>query len=470
MKYRLQPTVVIAYALLAGVAFLATKSFDWLIPLTRYSHLLILFLGMIAFGMLQWQGIQIQHPTFSIQASKIKQLIQLVFTQGVLLFFSLLFFGFLEQQTQQSPMLFGLESHYFIRELQANSWSLGWLPWAVMSVLGVGLSYIAYCLNRKPFFSRAMMWENQPNKLRFFLHELIMSVQYIIVLLPLILSTVFLLLWLLNTVNQIFGWGSIFATPHRTLFICSLVLIVFRKSILRLIDWMQKSRFSVGSFVLTYIVVFAFFFLWLYGSVEIFYSKEIKDIEGKIPMVQNEIIASVLNTKSYLLLLGWWAVWTPWLASVVARCSLGHSVIAALAQSLLVPTLFFGYVLERLDIQHFYGYFEPMGMQLFCVTLGLVGLWWVWSKTYTLGDVYRGVMESTRTLSKRSLSKWLMLATNWFMCYCFGTLLLGWLVTQLIVTVGLLGFLLVSVIFVGGLVVLLGNSSDAKTYNYPDVL
>lgn len=469
MKYRLQPTALIAYALLAGVAFLATKSFDWLVPLTRYSHLFILFLGVIAFALLHWQGVRIQHPKYSVQASKAKQLSQLVVTQAALLFFSLLFFRFLEQQTQDSPMLFGLESQYFIQELQANPWTLGWLPWAVVSVLGVGLSYIAYCLNRKPFFSRAMMWENQPNKLRFFLHELIMSVQYIVVLLPLILTTVFLLLWLVNTVNQALGWGSIFTTPHRTLFISSLVLIVFRKSILRLIDWMQKTRFSVGSFVLTYIVVFAFFFLWLYGSVEIFYSEEIKEIEGKIPMVQNEIIATVLKTKSYLLMLGWWAVWTPWLASVVARCSLGYSVLTALGQSLFVPTLFFGYILERLDPQRFYEYFEPVGMQLLCVVFGLVSLWWIWSKTYTLGDVYRGVMESTRTLSKRSLSKWLMLATNWFMCYCFGTLLLGWLVTQLIVTVGLLGFLLVSVIFVGGLVVLLGNSSDVKTYNYPDV-
>jgi hypothetical protein len=238
-----------------------------------------------------------------------------------------------------------------------------------------------------------------------------------------------------------FEWDSLFSRPLRTTLICSILILFFRKSNKKLVEWMKENRISVGKTLLIYCIVFGISLLWLHVfSIWFFsgYELEIKTEQIKSPLAGFFSNESLKNRIS-LLIWGWWIIWIPWMSSVVARASVGFSVIRAWFQASLFPLLFFIALLPKLLPAHWVSIanaFQSSLIRLGTVLIIFMFMGIAWGKLYDRGDVSRGMMLPIGRLSRRSLTEWMSLVITWLICYIPGWFILGWLLMQLMVTLG----------------------------------
>ncbi len=231
---------------------------------------------------------------------------------------------------------------------------------------------------------------------------------------------------------------------------------------------MTQQNISVGQVLLIYILSFGLFLLFLHGSSDwLTLPIEVPAAFSKKSYFAGVFSEQSLQIRIQYLIWGWWAIWIPWMASWIARSAIGFSILRALIQALILPTILFGFGLQMMDKAKWvviYQWLQIPTIQLL-VTLGL--FLWVWalgSETRTIGDVLRGAMLPLGRISKRPLTRWMTVLMLWITCYVSGSFILGWLFTQFIVTVGGLFMIGVVLILIVRWVVSLYRSWVLKKY------
>lgn len=377
----------------------------------------------------------VQKPYF-----KTKQISGLWLGQIALIFISLFLFQFLETQTQINTRLSFVETGYMVGTLQQHPFSLGLMPFVIYSVLGLGLGYFSVCLGSRPFLARAFSLQQEgkkSSKVFLFWQNFLSNVIEVVIFMPFVFVSSFALFWLCETVNTYFGLGSLFSVPLRTLFILGLMIFVFQRINKQLIPWMTQHRISVGQLLIIYVLTFAFFVSWLHGSSDwLTLAIQIPSSEGEKSYFAGVFTEKSLQVRIQYLIWGWWSIWIPWMASLVARSSIGFSILRALIQALLLPVIIFGWGMHYM--------LQLPSIQILGLLVVFLSMWMMWSKMRTMGDVLNGAMLSIGRISTRPLTRWMTVLMFWLTCYIPGWFMLGWLPMQFIVT--LAGLFMMSVV------------------------
>lgn len=466
---RLLSTASLSNVMFAVGLFLAYQLHNYVMRELVYIASVIVFLGGICVLRANARVGILSNPELQIFTHKTKQFITLVLWQVGLLFCTVCYFSFIENQTQVHPRFVEVASGQFVKTLQVNFYGLGILPWAIFSIVGVGIAYVSVYLKQKPNPARILIMNAKKNKSKLFLHNAVMTIFNLCAIFPAVVFSGFVLVWLGEWINHCFGWESFFSVPERTLLICGLILILLRKSNIKLIEWMQSHRVSVGAVLFAYMTVFLFFLLWLHVSAE-FLSESMKKVAPVFELQRsknNQLIEASLDNRMFVFVFGWWLMWMPWMSSVIARASLGHTLLRATIQSLLVPVLVFGVLLPRLTKpmwQQAHEWLQQPNVQLVCVMCALFFLWKIWANVRTMGDLHRGAMVSLRSGSKQCMDKWMAMLLMAFSCYVVGSFSMGWVMTQVLVNAGIIVTFLVSGFFVVAWGIELSRSSAAVKY------
>lgn len=443
----------IPYAILAvgaGLAYFASSS---LIKALWMAGTALTFIGILCCLLSSFvQAKPLISPNLKlVHFSKAKQIILLLAGQSALLLISFLLFYVLEIQTQTNARLHYVESAYFVQTIQKNLFSLGLFPWLLYSVLGIGLIYLSIRYNRAPVLSRAVSWKRK-RKLELFIHNMSAIITDIVVMGPFLFVTSLALIWFCEMVTVLLKLDSLFSTPFRTTFICGAIIVFLRKSNVQLIDWMNRHQSSVAKFLVAYMFAVSFFILWLHGSADWFsFGKEITDPNKVVKSaLAGFFTEEALQTRIQFLIWGWWLTWAPWMASLIARTSIGFSVMQALLLSVVLPFCVFVLVLPKVTSNQWlvlYTWFKLPNVQVLVFMALMFFMVKAWGKMHNLGDVARGAMVPIGRLTKRPLKQWMHHINLGLIVYIPGWMMLGWLPMQFFVGINAIFMLLVVALF-----------------------
>lgn len=361
--------------------------------------------------------------------------------QGVFAIVSLVFFLTVEHISQLNPRLQSLASGQILAVVQEHPFSMGVLPWVLYGIAGVALAYFSVCQGRTPTFAHAIV-PNSEQHPRLFFHNYIFIVIEAVKLGALWFLLTLSIIWLYEGFSTWMGWPSLFKTPMKGVVICALMMIAFRKPHQNCLEWLRKKQVPLGGMLAFYALCFSFIILWGHGVGDILVSGIEETDPNKIyksPLV-NFFLAGTENDRLTFLVWGWWGLWLPWVASTIARLSLGRTVGQALLSAVVFPMVIFWGVSQWVTLEHWV--WLTIELQYASVQLG-IALFLLLSMILFLGhvqsskDILRGGMLSFGKLSGvRPLRQWVNLC---IMCTIFnfpGLFVLGWLPLQLLCTLG----------------------------------
>ncbi len=348
------------------------------------------------------------------------------------------FFYCLEQNTQLNPRLYGLASGTMWGVLKQHALSVGLWPWLLYIVLGLGLAYTTVVFKRRPFLSELCLLSIKNTRTKAILHSLLSIPLDLVKIAWCVVTASFMALWIASMLAELFQVESLFLRPLRLIFMGGLIVFVLRKPSLQLVLWMEKSKVSVATVLSIYLGIFVCCLLWLHATADaISLGSETNQPDVMIKsFIAGSLTAESLKTHVCILMVGWWSLWLPWMASQAAKTALGNSMLGALLKLSLPVLLIFGIGLRTISAEQstILSVFlnQPWVQGLACC---LLCLWLrsIWGGMYNVGDLQRGAMIALRPLSTRALNRWMTVAFAWLSCYLLGYFMLGWRLTQWIV-------------------------------------
>lgn len=445
-------TAVLAIGIFALGAALSAWSFGIIAKSFMYAMLIAGGLGSLT---LLFGGMARERILCSSECSRkqirFRSLLLLTIAQILFIFLSWIFLYTFESQTRITGRLQALEPGHLISLLQAHPWTLGFAPWMLYAVFGVGLSYLSVCFRRSPTLPTVMFKEHIKHPSAFFYYYCQVVVDIVLVM-PFVLLMCLTLIWLLEALNISFDWPSIFQYPWRSFFSFTLIILIFRKSQMKFLDWVTSKRQSLGAILSFYALGIAGLLFWMHSVGSYFtFGTEQSDpnLILKSPLA-GSFSAETLNIRLALLIWGWWGLWMPSMASLIARLSIGLKVYEACLNALLLPAVLFLWILPRYQLEVFKSLFPKslsttMHWLIFSFLLFVILL--MFGKVYTTADIHRGAMpDLSLPLRARLLNKWVSSALFTFVCYMMAIFMLGWVPVQIMGTLGT-GFML-SVFFI----------------------
>jgi len=356
----------------------------------------------------------------------------LIATQLTLLFISAVLFSLLETQTQLNPRLQWFETGRIFESLKTKSVLLGILPWCMYSILGVGLAYFSVCCKRKAMLFKIIV-PHPKGKFSWFMHNMLQTVNHIGVTFPFAFLPALTLICLYEGIRVFFNLESLFSSFFLPYFLISLRICLnpIYKKISPLID---KRKIPVG-------LVLIFCDLILLSCIILFQNIP---IPIKVPNVKS-VFAGLftperLQLRLDLLILGWWAIWIPWVASLIARTSIGYSVRRAVLQTLIVPVLIFGGVYFKITTEDWILFSKLLQMPYCLLAIGLgflMLMWLMWGHMRTGRHIAVGCMHPLGRWYPPSAKKWLSGMVVFLFALVSVWLLMGWLPLQIIGTFAL---------------------------------
>lgn len=373
---------------------------------------------------------------------------RLVMVQLSFLLITGLQFYFFEFQTQASTRFARLGMGTCFHLLQQEPILLGLAPWVLYTVLGIAWASYTRATGKSPLFLANSPWLLKRKYGSFFIGFWYQT-YFMASLLPFVFVGSLIFVSLVETGNHLLEWNSLFLQPLKTGFICALLLVVFRKKIKTLASAMIENKWlSVGKTMLLYILFFSFFFLWLHGTSDWFTVKLDPKTEAtmSVSAMMGHLSETTIHTRLSYLMFGWWLVWTPWMASWVARVAMQSSFLSAFVQSLIIPVVSFGVLLPSLSVEEWNNKMEwlslPMGGLV--TSLALVGFTKLaWGHFRKIRHIFSGGMQPMAMVVQHSTKQWVEMMLMWFSCYLLSWFVLGWLPMQLILTIGIF-FILIS--------------------------
>lgn len=345
------------------------------------------------------------------------------------------FFYFLEQNTQLNPRLYALASGTIFGVLKQHALGVGLGLWLLTIVLGLGLAYATVVFKKRPFLSELCLVSIKKTRTKAILHSLLSIPLDLVKIVWCVVTASFMALWIASLLSGMFHLESLFVRPLRLIFMGGLIVLVLRKPSLQLVLWMEKSKASIASVLCAYLGLFVFFLLWLHATADAVSLGSETHQPGLMvkSVIAGSLTAEALKTHVCILIVGWWSLWLPWMASQAAKTALGCSMLGALLKLTVLPVLIFGMGLRMISVEQstiFRLFLDQPWVQALACCLICLWLRSIWGGMYNRGDLQRGAMIALRPLSKRSLNHWMTLVFGWLSCYLLGYFMLGWRFTQ----------------------------------------
>jgi choline-glycine betaine transporter len=394
--------------------------------------------------------------------------------QILLTIVSLVFFLTVEHITQFNPRLQPLLAGQILLAVQANTFSIGILPWVLYGVTGVALAYFSVCKEKPPTLAHTIAPEAHQHP-GLFVHNYIFIATEAVKLCSVMFLLILSIIWLCEGFSTVMQWPSIFKTPMKGIIIASLMMIAFRKPHQNLLEWLRKKHIPLGGMLVLYALFFSLFIIWGYGVGDWL-------LLGHEETDPNKVVKSILagsfskeseNNRLIFLIWGWWGLWLPWVASIIARLSLGRTVWEACLSSILFPMVLFFGVNHFVTLAHWQ--WLTIELQKASIQLG-IAFFLIFMMILFFGhihaskDILRGGMLSFGKLSGvRPLRQWVNLCIMITMFNLPGLFMLGWLPFQILAT---LGTVFITTVVVGLISVLFSSKGlflAVKKYRVQDV-
>lgn len=380
----------------------------------------------------------------------------LLIGQLSLLGITVLLFSFLETQTRVNTRLHALPAGQFLQILKSHIFTLGLLPWAIYSVLGVGLSYFSLVRQRIPYLPKVIFPEakRQPG---LFFHNLLSIIIEVNISFPILFVTILAVLYFCDGCSMMLGNDSLHHTPMLTMLVLGMFLLAFRLINNQFVQWMVEARFSLGNMLILFMLAFTACIVWLYCVGGDFLLRLHPAIPLLLSATKSHWVGSIpdpiLQTRLQLLIWAWWMVWIPWMTTLVARYSAKLSIRMAILKAMICPVLVFWWVSEKLTIEDWAlmsVWLETPKVRLSVAVVLLFFIWQRFGKMKTTMDVSLGCMLPLKRWRHRTLKGWMKIFSSLSTIYLIGTFTTGWVPTQVIATYGA-GFLTVLVAFFLGI-------------------
>lgn len=377
---------------------------------------------------------------------------------------SIAFFCFIEKQTQMNTHLQALPQGQFLQILQKdmiNLGLLGFLPWVLYAVLGVGFAYLTVVKGRAPYLPTAILSKEKKLPGLFF-HNFMCIILEANILFSIIFTVGFTMLFLTETSAFLLDFKSIFHIPYLTMFIIGMLVLTLRRTSKSCVDWMIANQISLGSMLILLVLGFSLFMLWFFNLgdhfltllneqhlLEAFQTKDPKLMPWGNTNTSRYLSIDVQHRRLSLLIWGWWMVWLPWMTSFVARWSIGLSVWEALVRALIVPLALFSWIFWQMDLQDFLSlsrWLEAPEVRI-AMSLGLgLFIWSLWGKIRSTWMLSIGAMLPLKPGKQRSLKNWMINFLFWLAIYTSSWFAIGWVPAQVLSSYGA-GFLTLLVAF-----------------------
>lgn len=388
--------------------------------------------------------------------------------QSLLFIVTFICFNVVLMQSQLITRLQPLEAEQLFGLFKQNVWTLGILPWLLYGVVGVGLAYFTFCKNATPLLHHIIV--PAPTKQFYhFVRSMFAIINEITISLPFLFLVGIAILLLSESLCAVWGWPSPLAFSVRTAVVWFLIIFFYRKKHTHLVEWMELKQISMGGRLVIYTIglsgmLLAYQALWVLMPMPVDTSTSIHFVgPTDRSLVVGKFSDSALHTRLQLFIIGWWVIWLPWMASLVARYSIGYSVWQAIVNALMVPLLFFfGWGISSNGWQVMTTYFQHTSVQLMSVLICLGFIWVSLRTVHNFSDLAKGAMISSGKLPKRALKKTLSAFIMRLMAYLYGGYILGWFPMQVIATVGAMFIFIVVVSFV----IVLGLELNKTTIEY----
>lgn len=377
----------------------------------------------------------------------------LIGVQIALILISLIFLCTIEQNARLNPRLQSLEMGFLLRILQQHIFTLGILPWLLYALIGIGLAYFSTVMDRIPTLSKSII-PRAVTKVQKFLHYFLYAVTEAVNVLPIIFILSMIILGLTESVQQFLDGDLLVKNPLRAGLTAVALVVIFRPFNGYVIKLMKKYQISVGLILIGYAFVFSILFIAIYWSMGTIWLSKLSMYETYKSRMNGFFSEADLLNRHTLLIWGWWSIWIPFMASVVARVSIGLKIRYAFLQAIFLPILIFG-GLTLLSITHWealcLGLQRPQiqtAVTLFlCLCMGLA-----WGNVHNTADVSYGLMLRLGRLKKYPLTKWMLAVILWTICFLPSWFMSGWIPSQIILTIAGGFMTAIMLVFIGALV------------------
>lgn len=359
--------------------------------------------------------------------------------QFLLLSVTFICFQIILAQSQLITRLQPLTSGQLFGLLQKHNGILGFLPWMLYGVVGVGLAYFSFCKNTVPLMHHIIV--PCPTKpLQYFFHSLNSIIHEMSITVPFLFLVCAAILLLGEGFCKALGWDSPLYFSARTAIVWFLIVLFYKTKHARLAEWMQAKHLSMGVRLMIYvlglsILLLAYQGFWVLIPIVTDNPVNMAPLEAKGVLV-GMFSETELYTRLYLLIIGWWSIWIPWMTSVIARYSYGYAIWRAFLNALIVPILFFvAYVqIGEMGQELFTFYRETASVQIFsalmCIGFVVLSL----KSVHHFSDLTRGALLPIRKSPKHALKKVMSTFLVRLIPYLYGSYVLGWFSTQVIAT------------------------------------
>lgn len=396
------------------------------------------------------------HPSTTLYSSasfrQVRSLILLALVQIAFLFLSWIFFYMLESQTRLTGRLQALEPGTLILLLKDHPWELGLSSWIMYAICGVGLSYLSLSQERAPTLPTVLFKDTTKQPAAFFYYYSEMAVS-ITLQMPFVFLLLFTSIWCVESLNVSFNWPSLFLYPLRTTLCFMLIVFIFRKTHGKFLDWAVAQKQPLAHIVCFYVLGIAILLFWMhsFGSYFTFGTEATDPNQVLKSPLAGSFSKQTLDTRLQLLIWGWWGLWLPSMAAIVARLSLGLKVYQACLNALLLPGLVFLGVLSKAESEFLTALFPrslSMSAHWLIVTFLFLAIMLLYGKVYTTVDIQRGAMPAWPIHLRAWLfRKWVSSALLIFVGMMLASIMLGWLPWQVFGMCGSIFMLSVFLIF-----------------------
>lgn len=447
------------FSLIAGLGaaaflfgfFISVISFPLLAKISILLCSLVTIVGFLAIFRFKYPN---HHALNETSNSLLKIFIPIALVEAAIFFITFLFFYTFEIQTAHNARLYFLEPGSILGVLKSHIWSLGFIPCLLYAVIGVGFAYFAVHFQRTPSFSRLII-PNVERHAHLVLYNYFWVVTEAITVLPFIWVLSLTIVWLSEGAGGFLSLPSIFHYPFRTLFLCAIMLIALSKSNTRFLNWCTQKKIPLGGILVLYASMISLFIVSLQVVCEIFSVGVEKTEAGQVlkSFFAGSFTEEDLETRLSLLILGWWAVWIPWMSSFFARISISSKqkpwVVVLIA--MVLPGFLLFLLSEFFQPQNWdsvYSFLLLPGTKIMVAVFLLLFMMLIWGRIHNTSDISRGAMFPMGQGRTAGLTTWVNALITSLSCYMLGHFMMGWLPAQVVCTVALLFMITMVIAFV----------------------
>lgn len=385
-------------------------------------------------------------------------LFKLFVLQGTLFYLSLLFFYSLESHTRLNPRLQPLREGQIFEILQADFFQLSYIPWVLYSFVAMGLAYFTVCSARYPTLPNLILPKPR-GAFQWLIHNYLRIVVDAVMLGPFIWLLPICMIWLCDGFNDLFDQRALMQNPLRTMLVLGFLCLFFNRSHRKLLDVIDRFKIPMGTVLVVYILL-ASFFIFVLNAVSGWLMLAFVNPNANTAksLLSHALTEDMQERRLAILIWSWWALWLPWMASEIARLSLGRKLWVACLSALIFPSILFVFWQQGADVIHYQiinHILQQTWGKLTCALAIILFLFFYFRQVYSAEDFARGgLLAFGHQKRNHSLRRWMNGLIILMAGHMTALFMMGWLSVQILST---LGALVMITVLIGFTVALLSS-------------